>query len=348
MEESLKKVDTVEVNQKDKNNVELSIVIPIYNEEENLPILYEKLKSVLDNLGKSYEIILVDDGSTDRSWEIIKEFAEKDKHVVGVNFRKNFGQTAAMSAGFQMARGDVIITMDGDLQNDPEDIPKLLEVLNNGYDIVSGWRKDRKDTFLTRTLPSRIANWLISRTTGVHLHDYGCSLKAYRSEVAKRLDYYGEMHRFLPALAKSVGAKITEIPVKHHPRIYGKSKYGISRTFKVILDLFLVKFLLDYRTKPLRVFGGLGLILFLIGFFSLIYLVFIKLFLGEDIGQRPLLIFGTLLVLSGIQLISTGIVAELITRTYYEAQEKRPYIIKEIISDGKLENKEKEYIKNFQ
>ncbi|RUM60873.1 MAG: glycosyltransferase, partial [Persephonella sp.] len=239
MEESLKKVDTVEVNQKDKNNVDLSIVIPIYNEEENLPILYEKLKSVLDNLGKSYEIILVDDGSTDRSWEIIKEFAEKDKHVVGVNFRKNFGQTAAMSAGFQMARGDVIITMDGDLQNDPEDIPKLLEVLNNGYDIVSGWRKDRKDTFLTRTLPSRIANWLISRTTGVHLHDYGCSLKAYRSEVAKRLDYYGEMHRFLPALAKPLGAKITEIPVKHHPRIYGKSKYGISRTFKVILDLFL-------------------------------------------------------------------------------------------------------------
>ena len=348
MEENLKKSDTVELNQKDKNNIELSIVIPIYNEEENLPILYEKLKSVLDNLGKSYEIIFVNDGSTDKSWEIIKKFAEKDKHVVGVNFRKNFGQTAAMSAGFQIARGDVIITMDGDLQNDPEDIPKLLEVLNQGYDIVSGWRKDRKDTFLTRTLPSKIANWLISKTTGVYLHDYGCSLKAYRSEVAKRLDYYGEMHRFLPALAKSVGAKITEIPVKHHPRIYGKSKYGISRTFKVILDLFLVKFLLDYRTKPLRVFGGLGLILFLIGFFSLIYLVFIKLFLGEDIGQRPLLIFGTLLVLSGIQLISTGIVAELITRTYYEAQEKRPYIIKEIISDGKLENKEKEYLKNFQ
>ena len=268
--------------------------------------------------------------------------ARKDKHIVGVNFRKNFGQTAAMSAGFDIAKGDVIITMDGDLQNDPEDIPKLLEVLNQGYDIVSGWRKDRKDNFITRTLPSRIANWLISKTTGVHLHDYGCSLKAYRSEVAKRLDNYGEMHRFLPALAKSVGAKITEIPVKHHPRIYGKSKYGISRTFKVILDLFLVKFLLDYRTKPLRVFGGVGLILFLIGFFSLLYLIFIKIFLGEDIGQRPLLIFGTLLVLSGIQLISTGIVAELITRTYYEAQEKKPYIIKEIISDGKLSDKEKE------
>jgi glycosyltransferase involved in cell wall biosynthesis len=314
-----------------KPKLDLSIVIPIYNEEENLPILYEKLKSVLDKLGKSYEIIFVNDGSTDRSWEIIKEFAEKDPHVVGVNFRKNFGQTAAMSAGFEVAQGEVIITMDGDLQNDPEDIPKLLEELNKGYDIVSGWRKDRKDAFLSRTLPSRIANWLISKVTGVHLHDYGCSLKAYRSDVAKRLDYYGEMHRFLPALAKSVGAKITEIPVKHHPRIYGKSKYGISRTFKVILDLFLVKFLLDYRTKPLRVFGGVGLFLFVIGALSLLYLIGIKLFLGEDIGQRPLLIFGTLLVLSGIQLISTGIVAELITRTYYEAQEKRPYIIKEIV-----------------
>jgi len=310
---------------------DISIVIPIYNEEENLPILYEKLKAVLDRLGKSYEIIFVNDGSTDRSWEIIKELAEKDPHVVGVNFRKNFGQTAAMSAGFEVAQGEVIITMDGDLQNDPEDIPKLLQELNKGYDIVSGWRKDRKDAFISRTLPSKIANWLISRVTGVHLHDYGCSLKAYRSDVAKRLDYYGEMHRFLPALAKSVGAKITEIPVKHHPRIYGKSKYGISRTFKVILDLFLVKFLLDYRTKPLRVFGGIGLLLFTIGLLLLLYLVGVKLILGEDIGQRPLLIFGVLLVLSGIQLISTGIVAELITRTYYEAQEKRPYIVKEIV-----------------
>jgi len=315
-----------------KSELDLSIVIPIYNEEENLPILYEKLKNVLDKLGKSYEIIFVNDGSTDKSWEIIKELAEKDPHVVGVNFRKNFGQTAAMSAGFEVAKGEVIVTMDGDLQNDPEDIPKLLNELNKGYDIVSGWRKDRKDAFLSRTLPSKIANWLISKVTGVYLHDYGCSLKAYKSDVAKRLDYYGEMHRFLPALAKSVGAKITEIPVKHHPRIYGKSKYGISRTFKVILDLFLVKFLLDYKTKPLRVFGGVGLILFITGVLSLLYLIGVKIFLGEDIGHRPLLIFGTLLVLSGIQLISTGIVAELIMRTYYEAQEKRPYIIREIVT----------------
>ncbi|RUM49073.1 MAG: glycosyltransferase [Hydrogenothermus sp.] len=311
--------------------VELSLVIPIYNEEENLPILYEKLKTVLEKLGKSYEIIFVNDGSTDKSWEIIKQLAEKDPNVIGVNFRRNYGQTAAMSAGFDVAKGDVIITMDGDLQNDPEDIPRLLEKMSEGYDIVSGWRKDRKDAFLSRTLPSRIANWLISKVTGVHLHDYGCSLKAYKADIAKNLDYFGEMHRFLPALAKPMGARITELPVKHHPRIYGKSKYGISRTFKVILDLFLVKFLLDYRTKPLRVFGGTGLILLLFGLGVLLYLVGIKLFFGQDIGNRPLLTFGTLLVLSGIQLLSTGIVAELIVRTYYESQNKRPYLIKEIV-----------------
>jgi len=317
--------------------VDLSVVIPIYNEEENLPILYEKLKKVLEKLNKSYEIIFVNDGSTDRSWEIIKDLSEKDPHVVGVNFRKNFGQTAAMSAGFETARGEIIITMDGDLQNDPEDIPKLLEVLDQGYDIVSGWRKDRKDAFLSRTLPSRIANWLISKVTGVHLHDYGCSLKAYRSEVAKNLDFYGEMHRFLPALSKAIGAKVTEIPVKHHPRIYGKSKYGISRTFKVLLDLILVKFLLDYRTKPLRVLGGSGAVLLFLGAVTLSYLIVIKIIGGQDIGNRPLLIFGTLFFLSGIQLISTGIVAELITRTYYESQNKRPYIIREIIRNNRLE-----------
>ncbi|GAB6073010.1 glycosyltransferase family 2 protein [Venenivibrio stagnispumantis] len=312
--------------------MDISVVIPIYNEEENLPILYEKLKNVLDRLNKEYEIIFVNDGSTDNSWNIIKQLAEKDKRVIGVNFRRNFGQTAAMSAGFETAKGDIIITMDGDLQNDPEDIPKLLEKIDEGYDIVSGWRKNRKDAFLSRTLPSKIANALISKVTGVHLHDYGCSLKAYKSEIAKNLDFYGEMHRFLPALSKAIGAKITEIPVNHHPRIYGKSKYGISRTFKVILDLLLVKFLLDYRTKPLRIFGGIGFILSLIGFFILSYLVCIKLCFGHSIGNRPLLTFGVLFFLTGIQLISTGIVAELITRTYYESQGKRPYIIKEIIN----------------
>jgi glycosyltransferase involved in cell wall biosynthesis len=315
----------------EKKKVDLSVVIPVYNEEENLPILYEKLKEVLEKLGKSYEIIFVNDGSSDNSWNIIKQLAEKDSYVIGVNFRRNYGQTAAMSAGFDVAHGDIIITMDADLQNDPEDIPRLLEKIEEGYDIVSGWRKDRKDSFLSRTLPSRIANWLISKVTGVYLHDYGCSLKAYKAEIAKNLDFYGEMHRFLPALAKPLGAKVIEIPVKHHPRLYGKSKYGISRTFKVILDLFLVKVLLDYRTKPLRIFGGAGLFLFLIGFISLSYLACLKICGGQPIGNRPLLIFGTLFFLSGIQLISTGIVAELITRTYYESQNKRPYLIKEIV-----------------
>lgn len=316
--------------------IEISVVIPIYNEEENLPILYEKLSSVLKNLekntGKTYEIIFVNDGSKDKSWEIITDIASKDERVVGVNFRRNFGQTAAMSAGFEVARGEVIITMDGDLQNDPEDIPNLLQKIDEGYDIVSGWRKDRKDAFLSRTLPSRIANWLISKVTGVYLHDYGCSLKAYKSEIAKNLDFYGEMHRFLPALSKPLGAKVIEIPVKHHPRIYGKSKYGISRTFKVILDLILVKFLLDYRTKPLRVFGGTGFFLSIFGFLIMLYLSCQKLCFDKPIGDRPLLTLGMLLFITGIQLISTGIIAELITRTYYESQGKRPYIIKEILN----------------
>lgn len=315
----------------------LSVVVPIYNEEENLPILYEKIKRVLEKIksdwdGKDYEIIFINDGSNDRSLEIIKDIASKDYHVVGINFRRNFGQTAAMAAGFDKARGEIIITMDGDLQNDPEDIPLLLEKIKEGYDVVSGWRKDRKDAFLSRTLPSKIANWLISKVTKVHIHDYGCSLKAYRKEVAKSLDSYGEMHRFLPALARVVGAKITEIPVKHHPRIYGKSKYGISRTFKVILDLIWVKFYLDYRNKPLRVFGGFGILFLIMGIFILLYLSFLKLFFGLSIGNRPLLMFGVLLFLSGFQLISTGLIAELIVRTYYESQSKKPYVIKEIIS----------------
>ncbi len=319
-----------------KGKIYVSIVVPIYNEEENLPILYEKIKTVMEELkkqwnGKDYEVIFVNDGSSDKSWEIIKNLAEKDYYVVGINFRRNFGQTAAMAAGFDIARGEIIITMDGDLQNDPEDIPRLLEKINEGYDVASGWRKDRKDAFLSRTLPSKIANWLISKVTKVYLHDYGCSLKAYRSEVAKSLDSYGEMHRFLPALARLVGAKITEIPVKHHPRIYGKSKYGISRTFKVILDLIWVKFLLDYGNKPLRVFGGFGMLFSVLGILILLYLSCLKICFGLPIGHRPLLIFGVLFFLTGIQLISTGLIAELIIRTYYESQGKKPYVIKEVI-----------------
>lgn len=310
----------------------ISVVIPAYNEEENIPILYEKLKRVLENLGEDYEIIFVDDGSTDRTYEVLKEIAQRDKKVKVIRFRRNFGQTAALYAGFEHAKGDVIITMDADLQNDPEDIPRLLEKMKEGYDIVSGWRKERKDPFLSRKLPSMIANWIISKVTGVYLHDYGCTLKAYKAEVAKSFRLYGDMHRFLPALAKRFGAKITELPVKHHPRLYGKSKYGIGRTIRVILDIFLVKFLNEYITKPLYVFGGLGLILFGIGFLIGLYLTVLKVFFGQDIGTRPLLILGVLLVLSGVQLISTGIIAELIVRTYYESKGEKPYIIQEKIN----------------
>lgn len=310
----------------------ISVVIPAYNEEENIPILYEKLKRVLENLGEDYEIIFVDDGSTDRTYEVLKEIAQRDKKVKVIRFRRNFGQTAALYAGFEHAKGDVIITMDADLQNDPEDIPRLLEKMKEGYDIVSGWRKERKDPFFSRKLPSMIANWIISKVTGVYLHDYGCTLKAYKAEVAKSFRLYGDMHRFLPALAKRFGAKITELPVKHHPRLYGKSKYGIGRTIRVILDIFLVKFLNEYITKPLYVFGSVGLILFGIGFLIGLYLTVLKVFFGQDIGTRPLLILGVLLVLSGVQLISTGIIAELIVRTYYESKGEKPYIIQEKIN----------------
>ncbi|MCS7308359.1 MAG: glycosyltransferase family 2 protein [Aquificaceae bacterium] len=310
----------------------LSVVIPAYNEEENIPLLYQKLKEVLQNLEEEYEIIFVDDGSTDRTWEKLKEIAHKDKRVKLIRFKKNYGQTAAMYAGFQHASGKVIISMDADLQNDPEDIPRLLEKIQEGYDIVSGWRKDRKDPFLSRRLPSMVANWIISRVTGVKLHDYGCTLKAYRADIIKRLELYGDMHRFLPALTKNLGAKVTELPVKHHPRAFGKSKYGIGRTVRVILDIFLVKFLNEYINKPMYVFGTVGFLLFSLGILTLFYLVFIKLFLDEDIGGRPLLILSVLFTLAGIQLISTGIIAELLVRVYYRTREEKPFVVEEKVN----------------
>ncbi len=310
----------------------ISVVIPAYNERENVEPLYRKLKEVLDSLGDEYEILFVDDGSTDGTFEVLRSIAERDRRVKVIKFKRNYGQTAAMYAGFDHAKGDVIITMDADLQNDPEDIPKLLEKIKEGYDIVSGWRKDRKDPLISRKIPSWIANWVISKVTGVALHDYGCTLKAYRSEIAKRYRLYGDMHRFLPALAKRFGARITEIPVNHRPRLYGRSKYGIDRTLRVILDIFLVKFLNEYITKPLYVFGGIGFLMFTAGFLIELYLTFIKIFKGEDIGGRPLLILGVLLILAGIQLISTGIIAELIVRTYYESRGEKPYTIEEKIN----------------
>ncbi|MEJ7555068.1 MAG: glycosyltransferase family 2 protein [Aquificaceae bacterium] len=315
-----------------KSNTHISIVIPAYNEEDNIPILYEKLKGVLERLGREYEIIFVDDGSVDRTWERLKEIAEKDQRVKLIRFRKNYGQTAAMYAGFQHATGEVIITLDADLQNDPEDIPMLLQKLEEGYDIVSGWRRDRKDPFLSRRLPSMIANWIISKVTGVELHDYGCTLKAYRADIIKRLELYGDMHRFLPALTKRFGAKITEIPVRHHPRLYGKSKYGIGRTIRVILDIFLVKFLNEYINKPMYVFGTFGFILLSLGLLALFYLVFLKLFLDQDIGRRPLLILSVLFILAGIQLISTGVIAELLVRIYYRTKEDKPFVVEEKVN----------------
>jgi glycosyltransferase involved in cell wall biosynthesis len=310
----------------------LSVVIPAYNEEENVPILYEKLKKVLDGLGQDYEIIFVDDGSTDGTYQRLKQLAEKDSRLKVIRFKRNYGQTAAMSAGFEHAKGDVIITLDADLQNDPEDIPLLLEKLKEGYHVVSGWRKDRKDPFLSRRLPSMVANWLISKITGVHLHDYGCTLKAYRAEVVKDLELFGDMHRFLPALTKRRGAKITEVVVRHHPRMFGRSKYGIGRTVRVLLDIMLVKFLNEYINKPLYMFGSVGFLLLGLGLFSLFYLIFLKLFLEEPIGRRPLLILSVLLILAGIQLISTGLLAELLVRIYYRTKDAKPYVIQEKIN----------------
>ncbi|WP_457679485.1 glycosyltransferase family 2 protein [Thermovibrio sp.] len=316
----------------------ISVVIPVYNEEENVPILYDRLKRVLDNLPYDYEIIFVNDGSTDGTGQKLEEIASKDPKVKVVEFARNFGQTAAMAAGMDYATGDVIITMDGDLQNDPEDIPRLIEKIEEGYDVVSGWRKDRKDAAVSRKLPSKIANWLIGRLTGVKIHDYGCTLKAYRSDVIKRIRLYGELHRFIPALVSTVTStdKIVEIPVKHHPRIYGKSKYGISRTFKVISDLFFIWFLKKFIQKPIHFFGLLGIILFLLGFFPFVYLVILKL-TGHSIGNRPLLIISVLFILAGIQMFTTGIISEILMRIYYESQNKKPYVVRRVINLEKEE-----------
>lgn len=315
--------------------LDISIVLPIYNEEENLKELHSKLTESLSKLKLKYEIIAVDDGSNDNSFKVLKELAQSDPLLKVIRFRCNFGQTAAISAGFHHAKGNIIITMDSDLQNDPADIPKLLEKIDEGYDVVSGWRYDRKDKFFSRRLPSIIANKLIVKLTGVKIHDFGCSLKAYKKEIIDSINLYGEMHRFLPALAKWAGANITEIKVQHHPRKHGKSKYGISRTTKVILDLITVKFLLSYSTKPIRFFGYMGLTSGFIGFIICLYLSIGKLFFpSEDtslIKRMPLLLLGILLILVGIQLVTMGLLAEIMIRTYYESQKKPIYHIREII-----------------
>jgi glycosyltransferase involved in cell wall biosynthesis len=312
-------------------NPELSIVIPVRNEAPSLEELHAELTEALGSRGFSYEIIIVDDGSTDDSFKILAELQAVDPRLRVIRFRRNFGQTAAFAAGFDYARGRVIVTADGDLQNDPGDIPALLEALDRGADIACGWRKDRKDLLMSRRLPSILANWLISVTTGVWLHDYGCSLKAFRAEVVKPLKLYGEMHRFLPAIASEQGVSITERVVNHRPRRHGKSNYGISRTVRVILDLMTVKFLLSYSTRPLQIFGLMGFVMAMLGGAITAWLAYVKLILGESIANRPLLLFGILLAFTGVQLVTLGLLAELQARTYHESQNKPTYVIREIL-----------------
>jgi glycosyltransferase involved in cell wall biosynthesis len=309
--------------------VDLSIVVPVYNEEESVNPLYERITAALAQVAYSYEMILVDDGSSDRSFMLLTAIAADDSRVRVIRFRRNFGQTAAMAAGFDAARGRVVVPMDGDLQNDPADIPRLLAKIDEGYDVVSGWRKDRQDTFINRKLPSIIANGLISRFTGVHLHDYGCTLKAYRREVLDGINLYGEMHRFVPALASQVGAKVTELPVMHHPRLYGTSKYGISRTVRVVLDLMTVKFLLSYSTKPIQLFGKWGVYTISAGFLSGVATLYMKLFEHMSMNRNPLWILTVFLFFMGVQFIVLGLLGELNARTYYEAQGKPIYVVKE-------------------
>ncbi|ACK68304.1 glycosyl transferase family 2 [Rippkaea orientalis PCC 8801] len=316
---------------------EISIVVPIYNEEETLIKLVKNIANYLVNYS-SYEIICVDDGSQDGTTEILKRLAKERHDLIGIILRRNYGQTPAMAAGFEYAKGQIIVTLDGDLQNDPADIPQLIAKLNEGYDLVSGWRKNRQDDTLTRLLPSKIANWIIAKVTGVNLHDYGCSLKAYRAELIADMNLYGELHRFLPALAYIEGARIAEIPVGHHPRRYGKSKYGLGRTFRVIMDLLTVFFIKKFLTRPMHVFGSFGLGSILLGILLGAYLTYLKLGLGESIGQRPLLILAVLLVLTGVQLLSFGLLAELVMRTYHESQKRPIYRVREII--GKTLNRE--------
>jgi len=311
----------------------LSVVVPVYNEAENIPRLYERLTEELEQLDVSYEIIAVDDGSRDQSFAILRNLAQTDARLRVIRFRRNFGQTPAFAAGFDHARGTVIVTIDADLQNDPADIARLLYKLDEGYDVVSGWREKRQDPYWSRRFPSQIANRLISWATGVHLRDYGCSLKVYRTEVLRNIQLYGELHRFIPAVASWQGVAVAELSVRHAPRQFGKSKYGISRTIRVMLDLLTVRFLLSYATRPMQIFGLFGLLSILVGSAINLYLVFWKFLTGADLADRPLLLLGTLLLILGVQFISMGLIGELVVRTYYETQKKSIYVVREVLND---------------
>lgn len=314
--------------------MDISIVVPIYNEQDNVNALYSAITGAMRQMRCDYELIMVDDGSSDGSYGLLAERAKQDPCLKLIRFRRNFGQTAAMAAGFDAASGSIIIPMDGDLQNDPADIPRLVDKINEGFDVVSGWRKDRKDTFVTRKIPSLLANALISRLTGVHLHDYGCTLKAYRREVLDGINLYGEMHRFVPALASQVGARVTELPVNHHPRLHGVSKYGISRTLRVVLDLMTVKFLLAYSTKPIQLFGKWGVYTLFLGLLTGTMTVYMKLFDNLSMNRNPLLILTLFLLFMGIQFIVMGLLGELNARTYFESQGKPIYVVRDRINLG--------------
>jgi glycosyltransferase involved in cell wall biosynthesis len=312
----------------------LSLVLPVYNEEDNVEPLCEALTAAMAGLPLPCEVVLVNDGSSDDTAARLDAVAQRDSRFVVIHLRRNFGQTAAMAAGFDHATGDVIIAMDADLQNDPADIPKLLDKMREGYDVVSGWRRDRKDKFLTRILPSKIANGLISTMTGVRLHDYGCSLKAYRREVLQDVRLYGEMHRYIPALAHWAGGSVAEVVVTHHPRRFGQSKYGLSRILRVVLDLMTVKFLLAYSTKPIQVFGRWGILSMLAGFLLALYLSVGRLFFQVSLGSRPLLLLAVLLMIVGVQFISMGLMSEVQVRTYYESQNKPIYRVRRVVRAG--------------
>jgi glycosyltransferase involved in cell wall biosynthesis len=311
---------------------EVSVVVPMRNEAASVADLYRELTAALNGFGRSYEIIAIDDGSTDETFKLLAGLQRSDARLRVIRFRRNFGQTAAFAAGFAHARGKFIVTSDGDLQNDPRDIPPMIAIAEQRQaDIVAGWRKNRQDAFWNRRLPSMIANWVISHATGVHLHDYGCSLKVFRAEVVKPMKLYGEMHRFLPAIASEVGVQIEEHVVNHRKRQHGRSNYGISRTIRVVLDLMTVKFLISYRTRPLQIFGPWGLGMTFFGALTWAWLVYVKYVRHEGIGDRPLLLVGTVLLLMGVNFIMLGLLAEMMARTYHESQDKPVYVIREVV-----------------
>ncbi|MHC4386088.1 MAG: glycosyltransferase family 2 protein [Planctomycetota bacterium] len=308
---------------------ELSVVIPVFNEAQSLEPLHAEIGQALADF--DYEVLYVDDGSTDNSFSVLADIQKKTENMRVIRFRRNFGQTAAMSAGFKYARGKIIIPMDADGQNDPADIPKLIAKLNEGYDIVSGWRKERKDNAVTRTLPSRMANWMIGKITGIKLHDYGCTLKAYKAESLKSIRLYGEMHRFIPALARWGGEKVVEMVVNHRARTTGQTKYGLSRTFKVVLDLITIKFLASFSTKPIHIFGGLGVLCFLASFLSGLTVLGMKVFSGDSMNRNPLFMISLMLMIASIQFVLMGLLAEMMVRTYHESQDRPIYVIEKIL-----------------